>query len=136
MAKANATNNDKDTVEIPDYLKVADFNAIKGETFGGQSDILDIDEEQTVGPLVSLGFRMFDPGTGKEIALYEARDAKDHVWRMPIASNFIRQMESGSVNKGDTYFVKRLKDVEKKKGLGAGQMMEMYQIKVSARASA
>lgn len=129
----NMSDAKEQTKPIPANLKLKDFDSMKGDTFGGSSDILSIPVGEAVGPLTILGNRPFDPGTGKEITLWEAQDAEHNNWRMPIAANFIRQMEAGNVKAGDVIAVKRLEDVPKKKGLGAGNMMEMYQIKVLSR---
>lgn len=51
----------------------------------------------------------------------------------PIASNFDKNFTEAGIKLGDIYLVKRHSDVVKKKGRGAGQKMEMYEIKVVVR---
>lgn len=136
MAKASATSpaqdNAREDVEVPEYLKT-NFDDLKGEVFGGSSDILALEEGEAAGPLTYLGNRPFDPGTGKPVTLHEARDGQNHTWRLPIAANFLRQVETANLNSGDTFAFKRLPDAVKKKGVGAGNKMQMFQVKVLNR---
>ena len=137
MAKASAQNeqqsNEKvENVEVPEYLHT-NFDDLKGESFGGSSDILALEENEAAGPLTYLGNRPFDPGTGKAVTLHEARDGQNHTWRLPIAANFLRQVETANLNPGDTFAMKRLPDAIKKKGIGAGNKMQMFMIKVLNR---
>lgn len=134
MAKAQAQANEQGEVEVPEYLQYKGFDNAPGETFGGSSDILMLDVNEAAGPLTYLGSRPFDPGTGKEVILHEAKDGQDHNWRLPIAANFLRQVEAANLQKGDTFAIKRLDDAIKKKGVGQGNRMQMYQIKVLKRA--
>lgn len=138
MAKAQAAQ-EKEAVEIPDYLKVADddFDGAPGDTFGGESEILMLDEGMAAGPFSYLGHRLTDLGNGKAPAdIHEAKDNQGDTWRLPIATNFRRQAEGADLKRGDTFFVKRLSNVLKKNGMGKGEPMQMYQIKVTVRAVA
>lgn len=131
MAKA------QDEIELPSHLAVdpAAFDAAQGDTFGGASEILKLDENEAAGPLTYIGHRITDLGNGKQPAdIHEASDTEKAVWRMPIATNFRRQAEGAELKKGDTFLVKRLADVKKQNGVGKGQVMQMYQIKVTSRA--
>jgi hypothetical protein len=134
MAKAQ---QDKEPVEIPDTLKVDPeaFDNLPGDTFGGSSEILMLNEGDVAGPLTYVGHRLTDLGNGKQPAdIHEAKDSEGATWRLPIATNFRRQAEGAQLAAGDTFYVKRLDDVVKKNGVGKGQMMQMYQIKVTVRA--
>lgn len=133
MAK-NDQKNPQAEAEVPSYLK-ANFDSLKGETYGGSSDILALAVDEAAGPLTYLGSREVDLGTGRPVVSHEAKDAQDHTWRLPIAANFTRQIEAGNVQKGDTFAFKRLPDQTKQKGIGAGQVMQMYVIKVLSRAT-
>lgn len=135
MAKNDPKNAQAEDVEIPAHLKVADFDSLKGESFGGSSDILALEVGEAVGPITYLGSREVDLGTGKPTLSHEGRDAQGHNWRLPIAANFSRQIETGNVQKGDIIAIKRIEDAVKKKGVGAGQTMQMFMIKVLTRAA-
>ncbi len=135
MAKNDSKNAQTEDVEIPAHLKVTDFDSLKGESFGGSSDILALEVGEAVGPITYLGSREVDLGTGKPTLSHEGRDSQGHNWRLPIAANFSRQIETGNVQKGDTIAIKRIEDAVKKKGVGAGQTMQMFVIKVLARAA-
>ncbi len=140
MAKKEAAENQKpEPVEIPDHLKVTAeaFDNMAGDTFGGTSEILVIAEGEVVGPLSYLGHRLTDLGNGLAPAdIHEAKDKESFTWRLPIATNFRRQAEGANLKQGDIFFIKRLDDVEKKNGVGKGNGMQMYQVKVTKRAPA
>lgn len=137
MAKGAPAKEEREPIEIPSHLKVDSkvFDDLKGDTFGGSSEILIIAENDIVGPLTYIGHRLQDLGNGLAPAdIHEAKDSEGDTWRLPIATNFRRQAEGADLQRGDTFFVKRLPDVIKKRGVGAGGAMEMYMIKVTARA--
>lgn len=138
MATKNTTPQQDDAKELPDHLKQTPeaFEALQGDTFGGSSEILTLDVEDVAGPLTYIGHRLTDLGNGKQPAdIHEAKDSEGETWRMPIATNFRRNAEGANLQPGDTFYVKRLADVTKKNGVGKGQSMQMYQIKVTARAA-
>lgn len=131
-------DNSNEAVEIPAHLNVdgSAFDQLPGDTFGGASEILVIEEGQAAGPLTYVGHRLTDLGNQKAPAdIHEAKDTEGAMWRMPIATNFRRQAEGANLQKGDTFYVRRLEDVQKKNGVGKGQLMQMYQVKVTARAA-
>jgi len=137
MAKKD-TQEDESKFEMPDHLKVAPdvFETTAGEEFGGSSEILLLEVGEAAGPLKYVGHRLTDLGNNKQPAdIHEAKDTEDATWRMPIATNFRRQAEGANLAPGDIFYVKRLDDVTKKNGVGKGQTMQMYQIKVTARAA-
>lgn len=133
-AKSAPKDNSPD-VEIPDYLAVDPkvFDSQAGEVFGGTSDILMLDVDEAAGPLTYVGHRSADLGLGDTV-VHEAKDKEGKTWRLPISANFGRQIEAGNVERGDTFYVKRIADAEKKRGKGKGQMMQMYIVKVTQRA--
>ena len=124
--------------EIPEHtdMDVSVFDQLPGDTFGGASDILALGVNQAAGPLTYIGQRMFDPGSGKMIPLHEAKDTSENVWRLPIAASFSRQMEAADIKRGDTFAFKRLDDAIKQRGVGKGNSMQMFVIKVLTRAAA
>ncbi len=137
MAKAAPQPAEKEAVEIPEHLKMdkSAFESQAGDVFGGASEILILEEETAAGPLTYLGHRLTDLGNGIAPAnIHEAKDAEGATWRLPIATNFQRQVEGANLQKGDRFAMLRLKDVIKQKGVGANRPMQMYQIKVLGRA--
>lgn len=138
MAKATSTETaENEPVGVPEYLKVSDaiFEKAQGDTFGGASEILVLEEGAIAGPLKYAGHRLTDLGNGLEpVDMHESQDAEDETWRLPIAANFRRQAEGANLQRGDTFYLKRLPDAIKKGGKGKGNPMQMYQIKVIVRA--
>ncbi len=127
---------EKEVIEIPEHLKmsVEDFDNKPGDVFGGASDILVLAENEVAGPLSYLGHRLTDLGNGIAPAnIHEGKDLEGAIWRLPIASNFNRQVEGANLQKGDSFAIRRLEDVIKKNGVGKGNPMQMYQVKVLAR---
>lgn len=134
---ASKSNQSATATEIPAHLRAADFDKIKGDTFGGSSEILTLGENEAAGPLTYVGHRITDLGNGLAPAdIHEAKDTEDSTWRMPIATSFRRQAEGANLRPGDTFFVKRIRDEVKKNGVGKGNSMQMYVIKVTGRAAA
>ncbi len=134
---AKAQKSAPAATEIPDHLKMdkAAFESHVGDTFGGTSEILVLEEETAAGPLTYIGHRLTDLGNGLAPAdIHEAKDTEGATWRLPIATNFRRQAEGANLQKGDTFAVLRLKDVVKQNGVGAGGAMQMYQVKIMRRA--
>ena len=124
---------------VPQHLNYDDkaFDQAEGEVFGGASEILHPEENQVVGPLTYTALRKnVDLGNQMEpVDIHEARDSEGNQYRLPISANCRRQAEVADLKKGDVFVFKRLPDVAKARGKGAGNMMEMYQIKVLERAA-
>ena len=134
MAKKN---ENQEPVELPVQLVVDPemFDSMPGDSFGGESEILLLDEGMVAGPLSYLGHRLTDLGNNMGPAdIHEAKDSEGDTWRLPIAANFRRQAEGANLQRGDTFYVKRLTDAVKKAGKGKGNAMQMYQVKVTNRA--
>ena len=137
MAKKTDQETAGEKFEMPDHLRAPNFDDLPGDTFGGASEILMLEEGESAGPLTYIGHRLTDLGNNiKPADIHEAKDKEGGTWRMPIATNFCRQAEAANLQKGDTFFVKRLENVIKKGGAGKGNEMQMYQVKVTARAAA
>ena len=135
MAKREQTADEREP--IPGHLLAPNFDDIKGDEFGGSSTILMLEVDEAAGPLTYVGHRLTDLGNNiKPADIHEAKDKAGELWRLPIATNFQRNAEGANLQAGDTFYVKRLEDVEKKAGAGKGNMMQMYVIKVTARAKA
>ena len=137
MATKQAGTASDNIKPIPSHLKYDSkaFDTAEGETYGGSSEILGLAENEVAGPLHSLGLRTaVDLGNGlAPVDIHEAKDGEDNGYRLPIASNFKRQMELADMIKGDVFLVKRLPDAIKQKGAGKGNKMQMYQVKVIER---
>ena len=135
MAKREQTADEREP--IPEYLQAPNFDEMKGDDFGGSSTILMLEVDEAAGPFTYVGHRLTDLGNNiKPADIHEAKDREGGLWRMPIATNFQRNAEGANLQSGDTFLIKRLEDVEKKGGAGKGNMMQMYVIKVTARAKA
>lgn len=133
-----AKDKEPENVPVPSHLKLdpKSFAASQGESFGGSSEILRLEEGEAAGPLTYLGARKMQmPGSNQQVDIHEARDSQGDAWRLPIATNFRRNVESANLLRGDVFSFMRLKDVIKKHGQGAGDPMEMYEIKVLTRAT-
>ena len=122
---------------VPTHLKMSAeaFDNAGGEIFGGASAILHPAEGDIVGPLTYLGFRAgVELGNGlAPVDIHEAKDGEGNQYRLPISANFKRQMELADLAMGDKFAIRRLPDVVKQRGAGAGNAMEMYQVQVLSK---
>lgn len=120
---------------LPKHLEVAPdaFDNIPGEVYGGTSDILMLEIGEAAGPLTYTGHREVDLGLGP-VVLHEAKDSEGKAWRLPIAANFVRQLETANINRDDVFIVKRIEDAIKQRGKGKGNPMQMYVVKITKRA--
>lgn len=130
---AAAAHDDRDPAIDEILMNAADFAKLGGEDFGGESSILLLEKDEVAGPLTYLDSVEQNLGLGM-IEVHRAKDKKDKTWRLPIAANFRQQAETADLRRGDVFFIQRVADVQKKKGAGAGNMMEMYKLKVTNRA--
>ena len=130
---ANATPK---TAEIPPYnpavMDPAAFDNIASVEYGGQHPILNIEVGDVAGPLTYEGHTSMTLN-GKEVVVHLGSNAEAEMSRLPIAAAFCRAMDQAELGNGDTFAIKRLESVEKKAGLGKGNMMEIYSIKVISR---
>jgi len=116
---------------------VADPNAwdrAPGMEFGGQADILEIEIGEVAGPFTYVGHQ---PMTlqGRQTTVHIGTDPEKNNIRLPISTAFLRAADQAGLQRGDTFLVRREGDVKKKDGVGKGQDMKIYALKVLTRAT-
>lgn len=137
MAKVEGNQTGNDNKKAADIAKLPDASAAwdgsKAPIYGGQTPILEMDVNTTVGPLSYIGT---NPMTlnGKEVTVHIGSTPAGDPVRLPIAASFNRAMTQADPHEGDKFLVRRFEDVQKKDGIGKGQMMEIYGIRVTERA--
>jgi hypothetical protein len=107
----------------------ADWDAEKAPEFGGQSEILVLKIGEVAKGLLYTGFNTSTIGD-KPVQVHTANLASGDPVRLPISASFTRALDQASVQVGDTIMVKRYEDATKKGGVGKGQNMAIYAIKV------
>lgn len=108
------------------------WDQLEGETYGGQSPILVIHPGQIVGPITFNAQNTVKGDDGGEMVQTTGLvDGKTH--RLPLSASFTRACQDAALAPGDTFYLQRHEDVEKKKGKGVGQMMAIYELKVTSR---
>jgi hypothetical protein len=127
---------EKDTqptgMEVPIVTREV-FDSARGESFGGQSDILVIKENEAAGPFTYAGHQQMTTDLGETtVHLGTLPDGK-HQIRLPISATFLRAVDMAKLNPNDTFYVLREDDTIKKGGKGKGQSMPVYKVKVTSR---
>lgn len=132
MAKEKAAATSELEHFNPATMTADDFDSIQSPEFGGQHPVMVLEVGEVAGPLTYQG-RTNMILNNKEIVVHLASNSEDQMVRMPIDSAFLRAMDQAGVHSKDQFAVKRIPDVEKKAGVGKGNMMKMYAIKVLKR---
>lgn len=118
-----------------EYVMPGDeWDNIDGAEFGGQSEILDIAVGELAVGLIYTGHQTSTIGN-KPVEVHTATTREGSSVRLPIAASFARALDQGQVLIGDVIAIKRFDDVKKAGGVGKGQMMAIYGIKVQKRAA-
>lgn len=114
-----------------EYVATGDaFDKAAGDEFGGTSEILDLKVGESAMNLIYTGFQPSTIG-GKQMNVHTANTKDGSPVRLPIAASFLRALDQSGLKRGDTFGIKRYEGVEKKGGVGAGTMMEIYGLKVT-----
>jgi len=119
MAKKPTNNND------------AAWENISGESYGGQSEILELKPGEMAGPIEYRGFKQITLDTGLHNSHQGIIDGE--LMRLPLAATFTQALDQADVQIGDVFHMRRTDDVEKKRGAGKGKPMAIYEIKIVKR---
>ena len=103
-----------------------------GEEFGGQSDILLLEQGEVAGPFTYVGHQEMTTELG-DTTVHMATTKDGDTLRLPIQATFLRAIDQADVVRGDQFLVRRTEDQLKKKGKGAGNPMAIYGVKVLNR---
>lgn len=124
---------------LPDSKIVFD-NPDIGESFGGTFERLILAVGENSGYLQyirssSMVFEDIVAGAvvSKNVTVFLARNAEGTILSLPIAGIFVKNFKDAGMVQGDIFVFLRTADVLKKKGVGAGNAMETYEIKVLVR---
>lgn len=103
-----------------------------GEEYGGQSEILMIEEGEVAGPLTYIGHQEMTTDLG-DTTVHMATNTEGGAMRLPIQATFLRAIDQAGVHRGDTFLVRRDSDTIKARGKGQGKPMAIYAVKVISR---
>lgn len=138
MSKKNqataAASEEQTPKATPPLLDAKQLDALGGQEFGGQSEILVLEEGQAAGPFTYQTSMEITTDLGKALS-HVAADNEGNQWRMPIAGSFRRCVEQANLQNGDTFIVQRHPDQIKKRGAGAGDPMAIFSLRVLERAT-
>ncbi|MDE2102577.1 MAG: hypothetical protein KGL39_35345 [Patescibacteria group bacterium] len=123
----------EDALAERDYIvSVEQWDSMKGEEFGGKSEILILQVGEIAGPLTYVGHQEMTTDLG-DTTVHTATTKSGEQVRLPIQATFLRALDQAGVVRGDSFMVKRFEDQVKKKGKGAGNPMAIYGVKVIDR---
>lgn len=134
MAKQVQRQDDDRASYNPASISAEKFDSLEGVEFGGKSEILNIAVGEVSGPVTYVGSQKMTTDLG-EVNAHTGSINGESI-RLPISATFLRAVEQAQLSRGDVFFLKREEDGQKKKGVGKGQTMQMYKIKVTERAPA
>jgi len=125
---------EEDAVKRP-YIQASEYwDEQEGQEFGGASGILELQVGEVAGPFTYTGHQNMTTELG-DTTVHTGNDEEGNQWRLPIQATFLRAIDQARISMGDKFAVKRLDDVKKKRGKGAGNMMAIFAIKVLERAA-
>ena len=134
MAKPTKFSEEDPQAEEPqaerNYIAAAEaWDNVEGQEFGGKADVVDIKIGEVAGPFVYLNHVPMETRLGN-VTVHQATTEDGDTVRLPISATFVRAVDQAKLAFGDTFLVKRLDDVKKKQGKGAGNMIPVYAIKI------
>lgn len=107
----------------------------KGMEYGGQAGILELEVGDVAGPFIYIGHQpMTLQGRNLTVHIASIGLEGDNV-RLPISASFTRAADQASLQRGDQFLIRRGDDTKKKAGVGAGQDMKIYSLKVTHRST-
>ena len=109
------------------------WKKVAGPEFGGQADILQINVGEVAGPFEYIGHQPMVLEGNKTVTVHLAMSDPGETLRLPIAASFLRAIDQAEIIKGDKFLIRRTDDVTKKSGVGKGQAMQIYAVKLTAR---
>lgn len=120
--------------ERPYISSDKEWDAVATPEFGGQADILAINVGEVAGPFEYAGHQPMVLEGNKTVTVHLGVDQKTtDTMRLPIAASFLRAIDQAEVIKGDVFLIRRSDNVKKKAGVGKGQDMQIFAIKVKTR---
>lgn len=137
MAKANRLVEDAEKQKQgikPPVMSAEAWDAIETPEYGGQADIMALEEGEIGGPFTYVGhqpMRLDD----KDVTVHIGQTEEGTNMRLPISASFLRSIDQAKLAPGDKFAVKRNEDVIKKNGKGKGNPMQIYSIKVLEKAA-
>lgn len=132
---ATAAAADTAAEKVRNYVMDPDkFDDLKGQEYGGQSDLLSIEAGECAGPFTYCGHSQITTELGETTSHLAFNEDGDQI-RLPIQATFLKAIDQARIAVGDVFAIKRWDDQEKKKGKGAGNMMAIYSVKVISRAT-
>lgn len=135
--KDDAAAQNKAAGVRPPIMSSDEWDKIETPEFGGQADIMELGVGEIGGPFIYVGHQEMNLEGNRQpvvvhIGLVKETGAN---MRLPIASSFLRAVDQAGLKAGDTFAIKRTEDVQKKGGVGKGQMMQIYSVKVLEKAA-
>lgn len=109
-----------------------DWDSTEGMEYGGQADILEMEIGEVGGPFTYIGSQPLALEKGST-TVHIGTDPHGNNIRLPISASFVRAADQARLNPGDTFLVRRGDDVKKLRGIGKGQDMKIFSIKVKTR---
>ena len=128
-AEAKAKATDKKTY----LMEPTAWEKNESPEYGGQSDILELEVGEVAGPLTYIGYVSMTLENG-DVKVHQATIPSGETVRCPISASFLRAFDQAGIQVGDQFATKRNEDVEKKKGVGKGQQMHIYSVKLVKKA--
>lgn len=133
--EAAAENAEEYSARMAARTYVADDKAwdeTSGMEYGGQADILEMEVGEVAGPFTYIGSQPLALEKGSTTVHIGTDPAGNNI-RLPISASFVRAADQARLNPGDTFLVRRGDDVKKLRGIGKGQDMKIFSIKVRTR---
>jgi hypothetical protein len=126
-SKSNAPTGDE-----RNYINSVDWDRLQGVEIGGQNPILEVEAGEVAGPFTYAGHQSMQTDSG-DVTVHLGEN-NGVIYRLPIAASFIRSVDQAGIGAGDQFALRRNDDQEKKRGVGKGQMMQIFSLKVIKKA--
>lgn len=118
----------------PPLMTAEAWDAVETPEYGGQADIIDLAVDEIGGPFTYIGHQPMNL-EGKEVTVHIGQTETGNNMRLPISASFLRAVDQAKLAPGDTFAIKRNDDVKKKNGVGKGNMMQIFSVKVLTKAA-
>lgn len=103
-----------------------------GIEFGGQADLLELEIGEVAGPFTYVGSQPLALDKSNT-TVHIGQDPQNNNIRLPISASFVRAADQAQLKVGDKFLIRRSDDVKKLRGIGKGQDMKIFAIKVLSR---
>ncbi len=121
----------------PPLMDAKQWDAVTTPEYGGQADIIDLAVGEIGGPFIYIGHQPMNL-EGKEVTVHIGQTSPEegsNNMRLPISASFLRAVDQAKLTPGDKFAIKRNDDVKKKAGVGKGNMMQIFSVKVLEKAA-